>query len=253
MVVGVRVEENNKVEAGKMVGSGARLAVFLSQRRVLYRFFSSLLALRPWDGRRRHGVDGRSAYKLTKAPVSLSLSLCILYKLQSMLPIALFALCAFSLASAKLTPIVVRHRSLPSRDFLLAPRGLVRPTTGRIPKLRDPAELASGSLNVAGGCRNWWLVERGETCSSVAERNAISFEQFRAWNPAIDERCFNLYAGQAYCVLAPKTVSLPPVSTAVVAPQPTPSAGSNTSPQVYTGDATYFKACVNLFERIGRG
>jgi hypothetical protein len=159
------------------------------------------------------------------------------------LSIALLALCAP--IHARLTHVVLpRHRSLASETFQLAPRALVYPLSGRSGKLRDPPQLAPGSLTVAGGCRNWEVVERGATCYSVVEKTGVSsLAQFYAWNPSLDTvDCSNLFAGRAYCVVGPTTVSPPRSSSSsasAAAPTATPASGTQ---GVYPGDATYFDA-----------
>ncbi|KAK1535731.1 hypothetical protein CPAR01_09273 [Colletotrichum paranaense] len=49
-------------------------------------------------------------------------------------------------------------------------------------------------------CYQWYVIQSGDYCAKVQDKFAISFEQFRAWNPAIANDCSNLQLGVAYCV-----------------------------------------------------
>ncbi|KXH53174.1 LysM domain-containing protein [Colletotrichum nymphaeae SA-01] len=49
-------------------------------------------------------------------------------------------------------------------------------------------------------CYQWYVIQSGDYCAKVQDKFAISFEQFRAWNPAIASDCSNLQLGVAYCV-----------------------------------------------------
>ncbi|OCK76037.1 carbohydrate-binding module family 50 protein [Lepidopterella palustris CBS 459.81] len=79
-------------------------------------------------------------------------------------------------------------------------------------------------------CYVWHVVAVNETCGYLDASYGISFAQFKAWNPSIDENCFNLIVGEAYCMKGPpvpSTSSTPGVS--VTTASPTSAAGISTS------------------------
>ena len=50
-----------------------------------------------------------------------------------------------------------------------------------------------------------YTVESGDSCASITNASSISFTQFSAWNPSINNYCTNLIAGQEVCVGLPGT------------------------------------------------
>lgn len=60
-----------------------------------------------------------------------------------------------------------------------------------------PAPTQSG---VASGCKNYYTVESGDSCSAIESQYGISFAQFYQWNPAVGSNCQSLWVGYAYCV-----------------------------------------------------
>ncbi|KAH9206729.1 hypothetical protein DL95DRAFT_347253 [Leptodontidium sp. 2 PMI_412] len=48
-------------------------------------------------------------------------------------------------------------------------------------------------------------VVTGDTCASITNDSSISFTQFSAWNPSINNYCTNLIAGQSVCIGLPGT------------------------------------------------
>ncbi|KXH40215.1 LysM domain-containing protein [Colletotrichum simmondsii] len=69
-------------------------------------------------------------------------------------------------------------------------------------------------------CYQWYVIQSGDYCAKVQDRFAISFERFRAWNPAIASDCSNLQLGVAYCVQG----------AASLAARATADAGSHSDP-----------------------
>jgi hypothetical protein len=49
-------------------------------------------------------------------------------------------------------------------------------------------------------CREWHTIQEGDTCISIDRAAGITFNQFRAWNPAVNAKCTNLWIGYSYCV-----------------------------------------------------
>ncbi|KAL3427273.1 hypothetical protein PVAG01_00782 [Phlyctema vagabunda] len=83
-----------------------------------------------------------------------------------------------------------------------------------------PPTYAPASSNFE--CCRWYIVEPGEDCAVVELKNNVSDAQFRELNPGIDENCFNLYSGIAYCVqLGSEDSTSPLISSTVAAPSAT--------------------------------
>ena len=91
--------------------------------------------------------------------------------------------------------------------LLLAPAALARTHSKRNHIIRrqaapasDPANLAPGALNVAGGCTEFYTVPEGSYCYLVADEFGLELEEFYTLNPSVDSLCSNLWAESAYCV-----------------------------------------------------
>ncbi|KAL2160292.1 hypothetical protein VTH06DRAFT_1465 [Thermothelomyces fergusii] len=52
-------------------------------------------------------------------------------------------------------------------------------------------------------CNKWYEVSSGDTCETIAAKNAITEDQFRSWNTQINSSCNNLWLGYAVCVGVP--------------------------------------------------
>jgi LysM repeat protein len=67
-------------------------------------------------------------------------------------------------------------------------------------------------------CDEWYTVQPGDTCPTIAFENGISITQFLSWNPSVNPSCTQgLVAGYSYCVGVAVTTSPPPL----VPPGPT--------------------------------
>lgn len=92
-------------------------------------------------------------------------------------------------------------------------------------------------------CNSWYVVQTGDTCTTVAAEYRITVAQFLAWNPAVSSDCSTgFWADEAYCVgtasasssssSSSATVSVTPTSTTMSASSASPasSAASPTPP-----------------------
>ena len=81
-------------------------------------------------------------------------------------------------------------------------------------KYGRPSTIAAPTWTVPGTtsmCYTWHVVTQGESCSSVQAKYGISSAEFRSWNPGLDQNCYNILTGIAYCVCG--SVSTQPTST----------------------------------------
>ncbi|KAF5633936.1 Autolysin [Fusarium tjaetaba] len=53
---------------------------------------------------------------------------------------------------------------------------------------------------IVSNCKSYYLVQKGETCSSVATKNKISLSDFQTWNPKTGTDCNALLANAYACV-----------------------------------------------------
>lgn len=72
-------------------------------------------------------------------------------------------------------------------------------TTSRVSTVAAPAPTQSGASTA---CQQWYVAQSGDYCYLIYTNYGITFDQFRAWNPAIDAACSNLQPQYAYCVKA---------------------------------------------------
>ena len=54
--------------------------------------------------------------------------------------------------------------------------------------------------NLAPNCKKYHKVSTGEGCYKINKDAGITLDQFRKWNPTVDARCSNLWAGYYVCV-----------------------------------------------------
>jgi len=59
---------------------------------------------------------------------------------------------------------------------------------------------SGGPTSTSGSCSKKYTVQAGDSCSSVADANGLSLDQFYQLNSQIDSDCQNLDVGQAYCL-----------------------------------------------------
>ncbi|KAG5742919.1 hypothetical protein H9Q70_014366 [Fusarium xylarioides] len=58
---------------------------------------------------------------------------------------------------------------------------------------------------IVSNCKSYYLVQKGETCSSVATKNKISLSDFQKWNPKTGTDCNALLANAYACVSVTET------------------------------------------------
>ncbi|EIN13197.1 hypothetical protein PUNSTDRAFT_128887 [Punctularia strigosozonata HHB-11173 SS5] len=64
---------------------------------------------------------------------------------------------------------------------------------------------ASGTITTS--CDMYYIVISGDSCAVIDDRFGITFAQFQAWNPEVDDQCGNIVPGLQYCVSGPSTIS----------------------------------------------
>ena len=57
-----------------------------------------------------------------------------------------------------------------------------------------PTSTPGGSTN---SCCQWYVVQQGDTCLSIESAFNITFDQFQALNPSIDDLCYYLLVAEA--------------------------------------------------------
>ncbi|KAI1038749.1 hypothetical protein LB503_007868 [Fusarium chuoi] len=76
---------------------------------------------------------------------------------------------------------------------------------------------------IVSNCKSYYLVQKGETCSSVAAKNKLSFANFYKWNPAVGKHCQGLKKGYYVCVGVEKAVTPTPTTPENVTGNKAPS------------------------------
>lgn len=66
-------------------------------------------------------------------------------------------------------------------------------------------ELIAKYTGTTGSCYEWHIVQSGDTCYLLEQSYGITFAQFQAWNPSVNDSCGNLDLAEAYCVKGPST------------------------------------------------
>ncbi|ETS76495.1 hypothetical protein PFICI_11882 [Pestalotiopsis fici W106-1] len=110
-----------------------------------------------------------------------------------------------------------------------------------------PAATVSGTT---AECEQWYVVQSGDTCSTIDAQYGITLEEFRAWNTYVDSACDNIWPDYAYCVDGPAlsatstaaATSTTTTSTGVVTPTPTQAgmvSGCTEFYEAQTGDGCY--------------
>ncbi|KAE8418153.1 hypothetical protein BDV36DRAFT_295374 [Aspergillus pseudocaelatus] len=91
---------------------------------------------------------------------------------------------------------------LPDYYYCLLPSGFVpMPLT----VTTAPAPTQTG---IASNCKAWYRRNQSETCSDIVRSfGTFSEEDFKAWNPAVGQKCAGLIDGNWYCVAVPGTPS----------------------------------------------
>ncbi|KIW08508.1 uncharacterized protein PV09_01402 [Verruconis gallopava] len=92
--------------------------------------------------------------------------------------------------------------SSPSTEW---PSGYTGPASATQPATQSPTSASSAPpTNLAPGvttqCAEYYTVQAGDECDSVAQKFGTTFANLRALNTQLDSTCSNLWKGYAYCV-----------------------------------------------------
>lgn len=78
------------------------------------------------------------------------------------------------------------------------------PTTGEPPTGATPVPPPGPTQpGATTECKGWYTAVAGDYCYLITTNHGITFEQFRTWNPYLDENCSNLWPDYSYCVAGP--------------------------------------------------
>jgi hypothetical protein len=91
---------------------------------------------------------------------------------------------------------------------------------------------------MAPGCTQFYLVQSGDTCSSIVTKYGITAAEFDGWNPAVGTNCATgVWLGYYYCISNTTSSILPPGGSPsfystphAVTAQPQPTAVSVSAP-----------------------
>ncbi|GAM86457.1 hypothetical protein ANO11243_044710 [Dothideomycetidae sp. 11243] len=53
---------------------------------------------------------------------------------------------------------------------------------------------------ITARCNNFYLVQSGDFCQSIADKYHVSVQQFESWNPSVGNDCKSLWVGYYVCV-----------------------------------------------------
>ncbi|PWY88126.1 hypothetical protein BO94DRAFT_441732, partial [Aspergillus sclerotioniger CBS 115572] len=70
-------------------------------------------------------------------------------------------------------------------------------TTTRTTSVATPSPTQSGMVS---NCDAFYLVASGDTCTTVAQKKAVSVTDIVSWNPGVGTGCTNLWLGYYICV-----------------------------------------------------
>lgn len=90
------------------------------------------------------------------------------------------------------------------------------PRTSLCEQVKTNSSLSAAPTWTVSGttpyCYTWHVVESGDACSTIEKTYGISDADFRSWNPGLDDNCYNILSGIAYCVCG-GTAPLPASTT----------------------------------------
>ncbi|KAI0364300.1 hypothetical protein BV20DRAFT_1029986 [Pilatotrama ljubarskyi] len=86
------------------------------------------------------------------------------------------------------------------------------------PSTAPPAPTVAPGTIGEDSCLQYYTVQPGDTCLGIETVYSLRDEEFRTWNPEIDENCTNIQVGLSYCIFGPyvpytPTVTVPPSIT----------------------------------------
>jgi hypothetical protein len=64
-------------------------------------------------------------------------------------------------------------------------------------RITTPKSIQPG---IVGNCNSFYLVQPGEACAAIADKNSITLSQFYAWNTQVGTGCSSLWANAYACV-----------------------------------------------------
>jgi len=124
-------------------------------------------------------------------------------------------------------PFVGTHMEKDEMVCVGPPGGLYTPNTVAPAQPTTYTTTATPTLPTQTGtvsnCGKYHSVVLGEDCNTIALNYSITFTDFRAMNPSIDETCSNLLWGFDYCVALVDGSTMPPVTTPTPVPAPGPT------------------------------
>ncbi|CZT24377.1 uncharacterized protein RCC_10102 [Ramularia collo-cygni] len=131
----------------------------------------------------------------------------------------------------------------------------------QLPATNTASPTATGpspeQTGLTSDCDDFYLVQSGDTCQAISDKNGIKLQDFYTWNPAVESDCSHLYLGYYVCVGVPgyvyattttSAVTSKPTTTGNAAPSPTQSgiaANCNHYYQAVSGDSCYAIATQN--------
>lgn len=67
----------------------------------------------------------------------------------------------------------------------------------------DNDPLSTVPADTVEGCRVYWSVMEGDTCSAILDKFELTIDQFYQMNPAVMGDCTKMQLGLSYCVVPP--------------------------------------------------
>lgn len=72
-------------------------------------------------------------------------------------------------------------------------------TSSSSSSVQEPSNIAPETFTPSDGCTSYYTPIPGDDCLSVVANTSLTLDQFYCLNPDINQECFNLFTGMAYC------------------------------------------------------